>query len=473
MHGRVEPPRALLEAERREDALAERALERRPGTAGRGTTASTAGASRTSSASTGRIVAEDLGHLGRLHERLEVVEERRVRRVVPLEALDVAPLELEVALERREEAARSRSFARASIQTWLPSAAARIISVRSSVGTRRCFSQSRRVTRIEAGVVRVVVERLLERAQALEQSPDLVVDELLVRDPAERRERLGAGGVAAGRHRDLLVPARARPSRGRDPRSRRGAPGACEGRRPPRRTLPTAVGSAVRCPDQAIETLFAEDRRYPPPPEFAAQANAQPDIYDIPFEEFWEREGRERVTWFEPFTSLLEWELPYAKWYGGGKINVAYNCLDRHVEAGLGDRVAFYYEGEPVGERAAITYSQLLDEVVRAANGLKALGVGKGTPVGIYMGMGPGLPGRDARVRAARRAAHGRLRRLLGRVARRPAERHALRGPAHAGRELPARDDRPAQAQRRRGARVVPGRAKPSSSASARGATCR
>ena len=144
--------------------------------------------------------------------------------------------------------------------------------------------------------------------------------------------------------------------------------------------------------DQAIETLFEEDRTYPPPPDFAAQANAQPEIYDVPFEEFWEREGRERVTWFEPFTSLLEWELPYAKWYGGGKINVAYNCLDRHVEAGLGDRVAFYYEGEPVGERASITYQQLLDEVVRAANGLKALGVGKGTPVGIYMGMGPGLP---------------------------------------------------------------------------------
>ena len=64
--------------------------------------------------------------------------------------------------------------------------------------------------------------------------------------------------------------------------------------------------------DQAIETLFEEDRRYPPPQEFAEQANAKADIYDVPFEEFWEREGRERVTWFEPFTSLLEWELPYA-----------------------------------------------------------------------------------------------------------------------------------------------------------------
>ena len=144
--------------------------------------------------------------------------------------------------------------------------------------------------------------------------------------------------------------------------------------------------------DPAIETLFEEERRYPPPSAFAAQANAQADIYDIPFEEFWECEGRERVTWFEPFTSLLEWNLPYARWFGGGKLNVTYNCLDRHVEAGRGDRVAFYYEAEPVDERAAITYQQLLDEVVRAANGLRALGVGKGTPVGIYMGMGPGLP---------------------------------------------------------------------------------
>ena len=144
--------------------------------------------------------------------------------------------------------------------------------------------------------------------------------------------------------------------------------------------------------DRAIDTLLLEDRTYPPPHDFAAQANATHEIYDIAFEEFWEREGRERVTWFEPFTSLLEWELPYARWYGGARINVAYNCLDRHVEAGRGSKVAYHYEAEPVGERADITYAQLLAEVVRAANGLKALGVRKGTPVGIYMGMAPGLP---------------------------------------------------------------------------------
>jgi len=144
--------------------------------------------------------------------------------------------------------------------------------------------------------------------------------------------------------------------------------------------------------EKAIDTLLLEERRFPPPEDFTAQANAKADVYDLPSEEFWEREGRARVTWFEPFTSVLEWELPYAKWYVGGKLNVTYNCLDRHVEAGRGDKVAYYFEGEPVGERAEITYAQLLDEVVKAANGLRALGVKKGTPVGIYMGMGPGLP---------------------------------------------------------------------------------
>ena len=144
--------------------------------------------------------------------------------------------------------------------------------------------------------------------------------------------------------------------------------------------------------DQTIETIFTEERRYPPPPEFAALAVAQPDIYERDFEEFWESEGRERVTWFEPFTKLYEWELPYAKWYLGGKLNVSYNCVDRHVDAGLGDRVAYLWEGEPEGDRREITYAQLQAEVVRFANALKELGVGKGTKVAIYMGMVPELP---------------------------------------------------------------------------------
>jgi acetyl-CoA synthetase len=143
---------------------------------------------------------------------------------------------------------------------------------------------------------------------------------------------------------------------------------------------------------QAIETMQFEERRFPPPPEFTAQANAQREIYDRSFEEFWESEGRERVGWFEPFTTLYEWEQPYAKWYLGGTLNVAYNCVDRHVEAGNGGKVAYFWEGEPADERKAITFADLQREVVRCANALRALGVRKGTPVGIYMGMVPELP---------------------------------------------------------------------------------
>ncbi len=140
---------------------------------------------------------------------------------------------------------------------------------------------------------------------------------------------------------------------------------------------------------QAIDTLFLEERRYPPPDEFARNANAQPEIYDRDPDEFWETEGRERVTWFEPFTKTCEWEQPYAKWYVGGKVNVTYNCVDRHVEAGNGDRVAYYWEGEPEGDRREVTFAELQRETTKLANGLKSLGVGKGTAVGIYMGMVP------------------------------------------------------------------------------------
>jgi len=144
--------------------------------------------------------------------------------------------------------------------------------------------------------------------------------------------------------------------------------------------------------DGAIETIFLEERRYPPPADFAAQANARPDIYDEDFETFWEREGRERLTWFEPFVDLFEWEAPYAKWFLGGKLNVCFNCVDRHVDAGAGDKVAFHWEGEPADETRTITYGDLQRDVVRFANALRSIGVKKGTPVAIYMGMVPELP---------------------------------------------------------------------------------
>ncbi|TMK61663.1 MAG: acetyl-coenzyme A synthetase, partial [Actinobacteria bacterium] len=110
--------------------------------------------------------------------------------------------------------------------------------------------------------------------------------------------------------------------------------------------------------------MLLEERRYPPPEDFAAQANAQPEIYERDWEEFWETEGRERLTWFEPFSKLYEWELPYAKWYLGGQLNVCFNCVDRHVEAGNGEKVAYYWEGEPEEDRRTITFADLQRDVV-------------------------------------------------------------------------------------------------------------
>jgi acetyl-CoA synthetase len=152
------------------------------------------------------------------------------------------------------------------------------------------------------------------------------------------------------------------------------------------------MAESVETQAHAIETILLEERRYEPPEDFAAKANAQPDIYERDFEEFWETEGRKRVAWFTDFENVYEWDPPYAKWYIGGKLNVCFNCVDRHVEAGNGDKIAYYWEGEPEGERREITFAELQHDVVRFANGLRNLGVKKGTPVAIYMGMVPELP---------------------------------------------------------------------------------
>ncbi|HEX6871855.1 MAG TPA: AMP-binding protein, partial [Micromonosporaceae bacterium] len=141
-----------------------------------------------------------------------------------------------------------------------------------------------------------------------------------------------------------------------------------------------------------IAALLAEERTVSPPAEFARQANTGPEIYQQDPNEFWAANGRDRVTWFTPFDRLLEWEPPYAKWYLGGKLNVCYNCVDRHVEAGAGNKVAYHWEGEPADDRRSITYADLQREVVRFANTLKTLGVRRGVPVAIYLGMVPELP---------------------------------------------------------------------------------
>jgi len=143
--------------------------------------------------------------------------------------------------------------------------------------------------------------------------------------------------------------------------------------------------------ENTIDTMLLEERRYPPSPEFSREANAQPDIYERGFDRFWTEEA-ERISWFEAWKQLYEWKPPYAKWFIGGKLNVCYNCVDRHVEHGRKDKVAYFWEGEPEDDRRQISFGELQREVVRFANGLKKLGVKKGTHIGIYMGMIPELP---------------------------------------------------------------------------------
>ncbi|MGC8512450.1 MAG: acetate--CoA ligase [Acidimicrobiales bacterium] len=141
---------------------------------------------------------------------------------------------------------------------------------------------------------------------------------------------------------------------------------------------------------EELSALLHENRRFPPPAEFAADAVAQPEIYERAGADrvaFWEEQAR-RLSWAEPWHTALEWEMPFAKWFVGGKLNVAYNCVDRHVEAGLGDRVAYYWEGEP-GDTRTITYRDLQVMVCKAANALAELGVQASTKVAIYMPMIP------------------------------------------------------------------------------------
>ncbi|NLE18237.1 MAG: AMP-binding protein, partial [Propioniciclava sp.] len=137
---------------------------------------------------------------------------------------------------------------------------------------------------------------------------------------------------------------------------------------------------------------YREDRTFPPSEEFRSQATlSDPAIYERAAAdpvEFWAEQARDLLTWDTDFHTPLEWNLPDARWFVGGKLNVSYNCLDRHVEAGLGDRVAYHWEGEP-GDTRTITYAQLLDDVQRFANVLRDLGVGTGDRVCIYMPMIP------------------------------------------------------------------------------------
>ena len=147
--------------------------------------------------------------------------------------------------------------------------------------------------------------------------------------------------------------------------------------------------------EPTIEDYFHEERVFPPSAEFVANALVTDDsLYreaEADLEGFWARQARELLTWSTDFHTTLEWDLPDARWFVGGTLNVSENCLDRHVAAGRGDRVAYHWEGEP-GDTRTITYAELLAEVQAFANALKGLGVRRGDRVAIYMPMIPELP---------------------------------------------------------------------------------
>ncbi|MEE8159913.1 MAG: AMP-binding protein, partial [Dehalococcoidia bacterium] len=144
----------------------------------------------------------------------------------------------------------------------------------------------------------------------------------------------------------------------------------------------------------SIEALLHEDRRFPPPEDFAAKANIRdPKVYEeaeADFEGFWAR-WAEELHWFKKWDKVLQWHPPFAQWFVGGKINVSYNCLDRHLNGPRRNKAALVWEGEP-GDWKVYTYGDLHREVCRFANGLKSLGVKKGDRVTIYMPMIPELP---------------------------------------------------------------------------------
>ncbi len=144
--------------------------------------------------------------------------------------------------------------------------------------------------------------------------------------------------------------------------------------------------------EQGLSNLSHEDRHFDPPADLAAHANLKAEAYERAASDrlgFW-AEQAERITWDKPFDEVLDWSNPpFAKWFVGGTLNASYNCVDRHVEAGKGDKVALHWVGEPEGDKRDITYAELKDEVSRAANALTDLGLEKGDRVAIYLPMIP------------------------------------------------------------------------------------
>ncbi|MEM9643671.1 MAG: acetate--CoA ligase [Planctomycetota bacterium] len=166
----------------------------------------------------------------------------------------------------------------------------------------------------------------------------------------------------------------------------------------PEQSTPHDAASDDAPANTSIDHVLSEDRLFPPPTDFTERAVISSEQqYEQLYEEaknspdtFWAREAQEHLHWFEPFHTTLEWDAPDAKWFVGGKTNASYNCLDRHIEAGRGDKPAILWEGEP-GDTRQLTYAELRGEVCKAAAGLQQLGIQQGDVVSIYMPMTPEL----------------------------------------------------------------------------------
>ncbi|WP_338038437.1 acetyl-coenzyme A synthetase N-terminal domain-containing protein [Neosynechococcus sphagnicola] len=148
--------------------------------------------------------------------------------------------------------------------------------------------------------------------------------------------------------------------------------------------------------ESTIESILQEQRLFPPPAEFSEKARVKSleeyqQLYDAAKanpEQFWSDLATQELHWFQPWEKVLDWQPPFAQWFVGGKLNIAYNCLDRHLSTWRRNKAALIWEGEP-GDSRTLTYAQLHREVCQFANVLKQLGVQKGDCVGIYMPMIP------------------------------------------------------------------------------------
>ncbi len=213
----------------------------------------------------------------------------------------------------------------------------------------------------------------------------------------------------------------------------------------------------------SITSVLHETRVFPPSHEFARTAHVSSiEQYETLWNRakndpdgFWDEQAKQLLVWSKPWEQVLDWKPPFARWFVGGELNAAYNCIDRHCDGPNKNKAAIIWEGEP-GERRVLRYQDLLREVCKFANILKSLGVKKGDVVAIYLPMIPELIV-AALACADWRPAHGGLRRLQRRGTRRSDARLQGQGPDHRRRRIPSGQRRPLERERRRRCRAMPG----------------